>query len=295
MTNRKSSLTGYYKETNEELWLWDDIPELDMEVGYKVEALLYYEQSPFQEISIVDTKGFGRMLVLDGTPQVTTKDGFIYNEMITHIAMTTHNEPKRVAMIGGGDCGPSREALKYESVGQIDVVEIDQRVVDVCRAWMTKEGSHEREGCIRMIYRDGYKWIQEQKKNLDVLLVDRSDPYGPATSLYKQQFYQYVYNSLTDDGIVVFQSGSPYYNQSIFRNTVQSLSKLFPIVHPYLCTIPTFPGGIWSFVIASKKWDPLEADLSHLQWQDTKYIDPETFKASFVLPSYIKNILHGKK
>jgi spermidine synthase len=220
MAGRKDSLTGFHKESDEELWLWDDLPELDMEFGYKVHSLLHYEQSPYQEISIVETKGFGRMLVLDGTPQITAKDGFIYNEMITHIAMTTHPGPGRVAMIGGGDCGPAREALKYESVRQIDVVEIDERVVEACRTWMTKAAVHGRAGLIRMVYKDGYKWIQEQKNKYDVLLVDRSDPYGPATSLYKQQFYQYVHDSLTEDGIVVFQSGSPYYYSSIMRNTV---------------------------------------------------------------------------
>lgn len=294
MTDKKSSLTGYYKETNEELWLWDDIPELDMEVGYKVKALLYYEQSPFQEISIVETKGFGRMLVLDGTPQVTTKDGFIYNEMITHIAMTTHREPKQVAMIGGGDCGPAREALMYSSVEQIDVVEIDPRVIEVCKTWMTKETEHNRSGLISTVLKDGYKWIQGQKNKYDVLLVDRSDPYGPAISLYKQQFYQYVYDSLTDEGIVVFQSGSPYYNSNTLIKTNSNLKKLFPIVHTYLCSIPSFPGGIWSFTIASKKWDPLEADLNGLQWQEAKYINPEIFQASFVLPNYIKRKLEEK-
>lgn len=291
--NNKYSLTGYYKEINEDLWLWDDLPELDMEIGYKVEALLHYEQSPFQEISIVDTNGFGRMLVLDGTPQVTTKDGFIYNEMITHIAMTTHYEPKKVAMIGGGDCGPAREALKYESVQHIDVVEIDERVVEVCRTWMTKESSHGPDRRVQMIYKDGYKWIQDQKNNYDVLLVDRSDPYGPATSLYKRKFYQYVYDSLTDDGIVVFQSGSPYYNSNILRDTVRNLKELFPIVQTYLCSIPTFPGGIWSLAIASKKWDPQQADLNRLQWQDARYINPEIFRSSFCLPNYVKYVLEN--
>ncbi|WP_054026018.1 polyamine aminopropyltransferase [Bacillus sp. FJAT-28004] len=294
MTDKKYSLTGYYKETNEELWLWDDLPELEMEVGYKVGALLHYEQSPFQEISIIETKGFGRMLVLDGTPQVTEKDGFIYNEMITHIAMTTHHEPQKVAMIGGGDCGPAREALKYDSVQQIDVVEIDQRVIEVCRTWMTKETDDKRRELINTVIKDGYKWIQGQKNKYDVLLVDRSDPYGPATSLYKQQFYQYVYDSLTADGIAVFQSGSPYYNQNILKNTISKLKKLFPIVRTYLCSIPSFPGGIWSFTVASKKWDPLEADLNGLQWQETKYISPEIFRASFVVPNYIKKILEEK-
>jgi spermidine synthase len=93
------------------------------------------------------------MLVLDGTPQITAKDGFIYNEMITHIAMTTHGAPRRAAMIGGGDCGPSREALKYKTMQQIDVVGIEPKLVDVCRTWLTQAGTHEREACINMIYR----------------------------------------------------------------------------------------------------------------------------------------------
>lgn len=294
MKDKRHSLTGYYKETNEDLWLWDDLPDLDMEVGYKVGALLHYEQSPFQEISIVETKGFGRMLVLDGTPQVTSKDGFIYNEMITHIAMATHPEPKKVAMIGGGDCGPAREALKYASVQQIDVVEIDPRVIEVCRLWMTKEDDQTRGDLISTVLKDGYKWIQEQKNKYDVLLVDRSDPYGPAVSLYKQQFYQYVHDSLTDEGIVVFQSGSPYYNSDILKQTISRLKKLFPIVRTYLCSIPSFPGGIWSFTVASKKWDPLEANLDGLPWEETKYVNPEIFRASFVLPNYIKSKLEEK-
>lgn len=285
---RNRSLTGFQKENNEDVWLWDDLPELDMEVGYKVKALLHYEQSPFQEISIVETKGFGRMLVLDGTPQVTSKDGFIYNEMITHIAMTTHPEPKRVAMIGGGDCGPAREAVKYGSVQQIEVVEIDERVVEVCRTWLTKESDSDK---IQTTYKDGYAWIQGQKNKWDVLLVDRSDPYGPAVSLYKPQFYQNVYESLSKEGIAVFQSGSPFYGLSSLSKTINNLKKYFPIVHTYLCTIPSFPGGIWSFTIASKKWDPLAADLSRLQWQTAKYINPEIFRASFVLPTYMKQIL----
>jgi spermidine synthase len=287
----KSNLTGYNKEENEELWLWDDLPELDMEVGYKVEELLHYEKSPFQELSIVETKGFGRMLVLDGTPQVTSKDGFIYNEMITHIAMTTHPAPKQVAMIGGGDCGPAREALKYESVQHIDVVEIDERVIEVCKTWLTKEAESDK---IQTIYKDGYAWIQGQKNKFDVLLVDRSDAYGPAVSLYKPQFYQYVHDSLTSNGIAVFQSGSPYYNAGSLGKTIRNLKKHFPIVRTYLCTIPSFPGGIWSFTIASKKWDPLTAELNNLQWQTTKYISPDVYRASFVLPPYIKNAIEGK-
>jgi spermidine synthase len=291
MTNKKTSLTGFQKEPNGELWLWDDLPQLHMEAGYKVEALLHYEQSAYQEISIVESKGFGRMFVLDGTPQITTKDGFVYNEMITHIPMATHPEPKRIAMIGGGDCGPASVAMKYDTVEQIEIVEIDQRVIEVCKIWMPNAAAVASDKRVQLIYADGYRWIQGRRKAFDVLLIDRSDSYGPAVSLYKPPFYQYVHDSLSDDGIVVIQSGSPYYNGTSLRNTVRSLKRLFPIVRTFLCFIPSFPGGVWSFTLASKKYDPLSADLSRLRAEAAKYITPELFCSAFVLPRYVQDVL----
>ncbi|PWW08583.1 spermidine synthase [Paenibacillus cellulosilyticus] len=291
MTNRKPSLTGFQKESNGELWLWDDLPQLHMEAGYKVEALLHYERSAYQEISIVETKGFGRMFVLDGTPQVTTKDGFVYNEMITHIPMVTHPAPRRIAMIGGGDCGPASVAMKYDTVEQVEVVEIDERVIEVCKVWMPNAAAVASDNRVQMTYADGYRWIQGRKKAFDVLLIDRSDPYGPAVSLYKPAFYQYVHDSLTNDGVVVIQSGSPCYNGNSLRNTVRSLKRIFPIVRTYLCCIPSFPGGIWSFTLASKQYDPLIADLSRLRTEDAKYMTPELLRSCFVLPRYVQDLL----
>jgi spermidine synthase len=285
----RDSLTGYEKY-EEELWLYDDVPELDLDIGYKVNALLHYEQSPYQEISVIENKGFGRMLVLDGTPQYTTNDGFIYNEMIAHVPLITHPAPKKVAIIGGGNCGPAREAVKYPEVEQVDVVEIDKRVVEVCRTWFSADVDS-LGGRVNLVHRDGAEWIQEQKGAYDVLIVDRSDPYGPATVLYKPTFYQDAYHCLREDGIAVFQSGSPYYYAHILRDTVRNLGKLFPVVRTYLAAVPTFPGGIWSFTLASKKWDPLQADVNRLQWQDARYINPETLRASFALPNYVRERL----
>ncbi|CAH0121397.1 MULTISPECIES: polyamine aminopropyltransferase [unclassified Paenibacillus] len=292
MPAAKKALTGYEKDDSEALWLWDDMPELEMEIGYKVESLLHFASSPYQEISIVETKAFGRMLVLDGTPQITEKDGFIYNEMITHIALATHQQPERIAIIGGGDCGPAREALKYCDVRQIDVVEIDPQVIEACRTWLTGTKPDDR---ISIVYNDGYPWMRKRKKrSYDVILVDRSDPYGPATSLYKQRFYEYVYEALDDDGIAVFQSGSPFYDPNTVRSTFRHLNKLFPVVRPYLCVIPMFPGGVWCFMLASKQWDPLQANLERLQWRETKYVNPDVFRSSFVLPNYVQRIVSMK-
>jgi spermidine synthase len=283
------SLTGFEKY-DEEWWLCDDVPEIDLDIAYKVDALLQYEQSPYQEISVIENKGFGRMLVLDGTPQYTTNDGFIYNEMLAHVPLITHQAPKKVAIIGGGNGGPAREAIKYPEVEKVDVVEIDKRVADVCRTWFSASAD-QLDGRVNFFYRDGAEWIQEQKDAYDVLMVDRSAPYGPATVLYKQKFYQDAYHSLTEEGVAVFQSGSPFYYAHILRDTVRNLSRLFPVVRTYLATVPSFPGGIWSFTLASKKWDPLQADIHRLQGQGAKYINPDTLRASFALPNYVREKL----
>lgn len=288
----RDSLNGF--EINDKnLWLWSYATKARLQTGYKIKELLHYEKSSFQEISIVDTKGFGKILALDGVPQMSTNEGFIYNEMISHIPIVTHANPKKVAMIGGGDCGHVRETMKYVGIEKIDVVEIDQRVTEVCRKWLTPNSYYENDKRVQMIHRNGLDWIKEQKENYDILMIDRPDPEGPGIELFKPSFYQHVFDSLTDDGVVVFQSGSPYYNVSTLQGTVQNLRKLFPVVRTYVFTAPLFPCGIWSFTIASKKYDPLLADLNKLIHEDTRYIDPEIFLASFVLPKYVKSIVEG--
>jgi spermidine synthase len=287
---KKDPLTGYYKE-KKDLWLWDETPEIGMELGYRVESLLHYEKSPYQEISIIDTKGFGRMLVLDGVPQYTTKDGYMYNEMLAHVPLVTHPDPKRIAMIGGGDCGPAREAMKYDSLEQIDIVEIDRLVINVCQKWLTNESILQNDPRVRLNIQDGYMWIKALTEPYDIFLIDRPDPFGPATALYSSQFYSHVYNGLSSDGLVVFQSGSPFYNPQLLADTVFQCRKLFPIVRVYLLTVPCFPGGIWSITLASKKWDPLEADIGRLEGKETKYINPDIFQAAFILPNYVKSSL----
>jgi spermidine synthase len=280
-----------YKQVDEDLWISNYVAKARIRTEYKVKSLLHYEISPYQEISVVDTKGFGRMLVLDGIPQNSSGEGFIYNEMISHIPIVTHPNPKAVGMIGGGDCGPAREAMKYSGIEKIDVVEIDQQVTDVCRTWLTPASHYDNDHRFSMIHLDGVEWVQKNKGNYDVLIIDRSDPVGPAAKLYKKDFYNDVYEALTNDGVVVIQSGSPFYSTSTLPKTSKSLKELFPIVRTYLVTIPLFPCGIWSYTVASKKYDPLTADLSRLQDGETKYINAELFLASFVLPNYVKTLL----
>lgn len=282
-------LTGYEKN-DAELWLWDDLPDLHMEVGYQIKRLLHFERSNYQEISVAETAAFGRMLVLDGVPQVTEKDGYIYNEMISHIGLLTHPAPQHVAMIGGGDCGPAREAAKYPGIERIDVVEIDPRVTTVSRMWLNPNQSLEDDPRITISHEDGAHWIQKQRERIDVLLVDRSDPYGPAAVLYSRAFYKHIYTSLSYDGVAVFQSGSPFFDMKGLKTTRERLRSIFPIVRTYLTTIPSFPGGIWSFTVASKRHDPLTASFDKLP-PGTRYMNASIAKASFELPENIRTAL----
>lgn len=290
MTER-NSLSGFKKDDNGTVWIWNYVGNAKIKIGYKVKKLLHHEQSEFQQISIVETDGFGKILVLDGTPQISTIDGFIYNEMITHVPIVTHENPQKIGMIGGGDCGNAREAMKYAEIEQIDVVEIDKKVTEVCRQWLTPASVYHDDKRFNIFHQDGLEWIKENKGQYDVLIIDRPDPVGPGKKLFQRDFYKYVYDCLTDEGVVAFQSGSPFYNTSTLKRTFQNLRDYFPIVRTYLVSIPLFPCGIWSFTIASKKWDPLLANLSKLQHEDTNYITPEVFTASFALPKYVQNLL----
>lgn len=281
-------MRGYKQDEDGTLWIRSYVANASMEMRYKIKKLLHFEKSAYQEISIVDTKGFGRVLALDGVPQVSMKEGFIYNEMISHVPLVTHPSPKKVGMIGGGDCGHVRETMKYNEIESIVVVEIDQRVTEVCREWLTPETAYANDPRIKMIHQDGYEWIQEKKATYDVLMIDRPDPEGPGIKLFKPEFYKNVFDALTDDGLAVFQSGSPYYNVNTLQRTIRHLKELFPIVKTYVVTIPLYPSGIWSFTIASKKWDPIEANLQRLQDKETKYIDADVYLASFTLPKYIR-------
>ncbi len=280
---------GYVRD-NGQLWLVDE-ETLGFCGGWKVNRLLHHEKTPFQEITVFENDALGRVLALDGIPQTSSGDGFIYNEMITHIPLATHPNPRQVAIIGGGDGGAAREAVKYAEVEQVTLVEIDERVVEMSRQWLPEVFGQQLDPRIKLAYRDGSQWIKEQEAQFDVLIVDSSDPVGPATVLFEQPFYEQISRALKADGLMVCQSESPFFHAQVLKQVVTTLRQLFPIVRTYLATIPTYPGGWWSFTLASKKWDPLTADLRRLQAQDTQYVNPDLFRAAFQLPTFIRNLL----
>lgn len=276
----------YIKEINGSLWFTETDRD-NLKLDYRIRKIIFCDKSEFQHVMILDSYDFGKMLILDGIVQTTEMDGFIYNEMISHVPLSFHPNPEKILIIGGGDLGAAREVVKYPCVKQIDVCEIDEMVVKVSREYLPEVSGNLSDPRLTCIFQDGVKYIQEvSPKSYDIIIVDSSDPVGPAVQLYESSFYRNVYKALKDDGIMVCQSQSPIFQADTFEQTYYRLSKLFPITKPYLFTVPTYPGGLFSFILGSKVYK--EPVPENCFCQDTLYVNKDILKKCFLLPQFIK-------
>ncbi len=280
----------FLKEINGETWLVEDERD-NMKLDYRIKEVISSKESPFQKVNVIDLHDFGRCLVLDGVIQTTELDGYIYNEMISHIPAVTHENPQDVLVIGGGDCGVVKELIKYKDLKSIDMVEIDRVVVEECIEHMpTIAGNSSKDERVNFLFEDGIKFVNEKSKYYDVAIVDSSDPIGPAEVLFSEDFYVSLKNSLKDDGIMVCQSQSPVFHKDVLKKTHSILKKHFPIVRIYKAIVPSYPGGMWSFTLASFKYDPLKANIEKLA-KNTKYVNSDIFNSCFGLPTFMKEDL----
>ena len=183
----------------------------DVKFSIRVDRQLYSGQSEFQRIDIFESPEFGRFLTLDGYMMLTEKDEFIYHEMITHIPMAVHPKAEKVLVIGAGDGGVIRELVRYPEIKQIDLVEIDDMVVEVCRKYLPKTACCLDDERVNIRYEDGLKYIRRCENKYDLIIVDSTDPFGPGEGLFTREFYGNCYKALKEDGIMVNQHESPFY------------------------------------------------------------------------------------
>lgn len=257
-------------------------------VQWRVLQLLHKETTPFQELIIADLAEWGRTLILDGAVQYTEKDEFIYHEMMAHVPLMIHPRPRKVLIVGGGDGGTLREVLKHSEVERVDLVEIDRRVVETSKAYLPGVAAGFEDPRVKVKIADGIQYVQETEQKYDVVLVDSSDPVGPAIQLYSRAFYMDVYNVLADDGMLVAQSESPLYYAQIFGSIVSHLNSIFPIARVYLAAVPTYVSGPWAFTIASKICDPLHLADDRAIIDGLKYYNKHIHRAAFALPQFIR-------
>lgn len=273
-----------------DMWLKEGQIE-DAAMTYKIKETICRRKTPYQDLAIVDTYSFGRMLVLDGIVQTTIKDEYVYHEMITHIPLFTHPNPEKVLVVGGGDGGTIREVLKHPSVKKAVLCEIDGVVIEECMKHLKEISCSLDDPRCEIFVGDGIKYVHEHKNEFDIIIVDSTDPFGAAEGLFGGSFYNEIYNALRDDGIFVAQTESPFFLPNVVKKVFSDSKNVFPITKLFMAAIPTYPSGYWSFTIGSKKYDPSHIDASTDLSFETKYYTKDLHKASFVLPKFIENII----
>ena len=255
----------------------------------KSTSTLRTEKTAFQDLAVIETEQFGRMLLLDGMVMTTEKDEFIYHEMISLVACNSHPNPENVLIIGGGDGGTLREVVRHPAVKQGTLVEIDERVVQAARDFFPSISCALDHVKSKVLIEDGIKYVQENENCYDIVIVDSTDPVGPAIELFSKSFYANVYKLLRDDDMLEVQSDSPYYHPEVVRMAFNGIKDIFPLTKLYLANIPTYPSGLWSFTIGSKKHDPEQP--CHTHQQGCRYYTNKLHEAAFQLPVLVKQII----
>lgn len=262
-------------------------------ITFKVNTVLYTGKSRFQRIDVLDTPEYGRVLLLDGLIMFTERDEFVYHEMIAHVPLFSHPHPEDVLLIGGGDGGVIREFIKHACLKRIDQVELDKEVIRIAKEFFPALSSGYKDNRVNVKIGDGSEFVKKTNQRYDVVIVDSTDPVGPAECLFEEDFYGGIYNILKEDGFVSTQSESPFFDMNWTSTAVENLKKVFPIVKTYLCFVPTYPSGMWSFTIASKIYDPEDNRNERFKQMglDLKYYNKEIHKACFALPNFVRSKL----
>ncbi|MCR1841128.1 polyamine aminopropyltransferase [Murimonas intestini] len=278
-----------------ELWFTERHTS-NVKFSIRVDRQLYSAQSEFQRIDVFDSKEFGRFLTLDGYMMLTEKDEFIYHEMITHVPMAVHPGVKRVLVIGAGDGGVIRELTRYHGVEHIDMVEIDPLVVEVCRKYLPRTACRLDDPRVSIHYEDGLKFVRSVENEYDLIIVDSTDPFGPGEGLFTKEFYGNCYKALREDGIMVNQHESPFYEDDAvaMQRAHKRIVESFDISRVYQAHIPTYPSGHWLFGFASKKYHPVR-NLNAVAWNmlglSTRYYTTQLHAGAFALPYYVEELL----
>lgn len=267
--------------------------------SFTVERTVFEAKTEHQHLQIVDTPFMGRVMLLDGVVQTTERDEFIYHEMMVHVPLFAHPNPKRVLIIGGGDGGIVREVVRHASVEYITQVEIDQSVITLCQEYFPKHSNGAFDDPrLNIVIADGKEFVAHCQEQFDVIIADSTDPIGPGEVLFSEDFYALEKRCLAAGGIMVAQNGVPFMQGEEITHTYQRLSKHYQDVSFYVTPVPTYVGGFMTLAWASD--DPslrqqCVADIAARMQQNpftTRYYNSAIHVAAFALPNYITQLMH---
>ena len=276
-------------------WFTEEWAAQGSAISLRTRRKLHDEQSAYQRIEIYETEGFGRLMTLDGLVMVTDRDNFIYHEMMSHPVLFTHPDPKQVLIIGGGDCGTLREVLKHEGVARVWQIELDERVTRVAERFFPELCASNTDPRATLNFGDGIKWIAEATaQSYDIIIVDGTDPIGPAAGLFSEAFYKDCWRALKPGGLIVGQSESPLFHTELIVAMHKALRGAgFDTVRTLNFPQCTYPSGWWSATLAGKDTavTSLREQALHNKTFTTRYYNAALHKAAFALPEFLREKL----
>jgi len=266
-------------------------------LGFAVSERLYRESSAYQSIEILRSPDLGDVMLLDGVLMVSSVDEFVYHEMLSQPSLFCHPNPERVLIIGGGDCGTLSRVLWHKRVKQVVQVEIDEMVTRVSKQYFPRLTACLSDSRAELIFADGIDFLQNNHNSFDLILIDSTDPVGPAAGLFRKDFFADCHKALKQDGILCIQSESPWIPEllDLIAEVNRDLKSLFGKVYPYLAAIQTYQAGLWMFQMASKVYSPFEEQvIARIAGESLlfKYYNAEIHRAAFALPEFVKTKLN---
>ncbi len=267
-------------------------PYAPIQYVYDVEEVLYKGKSDFQEIMVIKNPHFGKIMILDGVVQITERDEFLYHEMLAHVVMHAHPNPKKVVVIGGGDGGTVREILKHKSVEKVYFIEIDEEVINVSKKFFPSVACGVDDSRVEIKCMDGAEFIKGRDGDIDAVIVDSTDIIGFAKSLFTVEFFKSVKDALAEEGMFVTLSESLHFHKEIVVEVQEAMKLIFPTVDLYTAPIATYAGNWWTFSAASKKYGLREMRTEYTI--DTKYYNDEVHAQAFLPTKTYEKLMQRK-
>jgi spermidine synthase len=261
----------------------------NMNLSLKITGILRNIETPYQSLMVAESLEYGRFLVLDGAIQITERDEFTYHEMMAHLLLCSHPNPQRVLVVGGGDGGIIREIVKHQLPKEIFLVDIDEEVTRASRDFFPSVSSGLEDPRVTVLHQDALVFMKDRENYFDAIVVDSTDPVDFAAGLFQAPFYRDVLQALREDGMMVAQTESPFAEEDLLRDTYKEMSSVFPKVYVAWGAMPTYPTGMWTYMVGSKKEDPRKP-LRQVP-QETRDYSEKIHELSFELPPFVKALL----
>ncbi len=278
-----------------DMW-YSEVHTANVKLNMHINRQIASEQSDYQRLDVLESSEFGKILISDGEIVFSESDEFVYDEMVAHVPMAVHPHVKKVLIFGGGDGGVATCLTQYPEIEEIDIVEPDELMVEVSKKYLPEQSAGLDDPRVHIYYQDGLHFLRSIKDEYDLIVNDSNDPFGHEEGLFTKEFYGNCYKALKEDGIMVYQHGSPFFDEDevACRSMHRKVYKSFPISRVYQAHIATCPSGYWLFGFASKKYHPLR-DLDAARWNarniKTWYYTTNLHIGSFMLPKYVEDML----